>query len=173
MHYSLNHNPLLFSKQCICQHISNIILSGNLRSEWFTHCNILPHCMIENGVVFLPQDWLQSLSIINNRHVITVNIGWSSQWHTHHSKIIYDSTEWFNSSIHWYKLIPKEGYLNIGLLLRQQSDQCNIHVDQKTSLWTFSCLVPGIVTIYHNSNINFFTPWLKRIWRNCFGGITI
>ena len=119
IHYSFNHTPLILYKQCICQHITKVKVSRNLISEWLNHYNRLPHCMIENRVVFLPQDWLQSLSIINNRHVITVNIGQPSHWHTHYSNIVSESMEWIHSGIYCYKLRSKDRDLDSWFLLRQ------------------------------------------------------
>ena len=73
--YSFHHTPIIFSKEYLCQHIRKVKGSSNVISEQFTHCKRLPHCMIENWVVFILQGWIRSLIIANNRNVITVNIG--------------------------------------------------------------------------------------------------
>ena len=119
------------------------------------------------------QGWYQYLSILNDRHVITVTIGLTSQLHAHNLKLIYKSMECLHSSFHWYKLSPEDGSLDSWLLLRQPSKEFRIYEDKKISAWTWICLVTRMVTINHHYNINFFLPCLKRIWRNCFGGTTI
>ncbi len=63
----------------LCHEVRKINHSPHTGRWYFTHCNSLANSVIANGQVLLFQCWLGPLSVMNDRHVVAIDIPWSSR----------------------------------------------------------------------------------------------
>jgi hypothetical protein len=68
--------------------ISWVVVRQHMPSEAFIHRNRFSHCVITNTVRFLFQCGFRTLGVVNDQHVVPVEIRRARQWHTHHAQFI-------------------------------------------------------------------------------------
>jgi hypothetical protein len=61
--------------------------------QYLTQCNSLADSVVANGqaLLFQCQFWL--LSVMDNRHVVTINIHWSGNGDTHHEELVSNAPQ--------------------------------------------------------------------------------
>ena len=74
---------------------------------WISCCHRLVDSMIRNCIALLLKCLLWVWGIIDNWHVITVNIWGTRCWNTHHHQLLSDGTQYVHSNLHSYKLCAK------------------------------------------------------------------
>ncbi len=68
--------PLL-SVGHFCHEVREIILGPHMGRQYLTCCNSLADSVVANGQLLLFQCGLWLLGVIDNRHVVTIDMGWS------------------------------------------------------------------------------------------------
>ena len=69
---------------------------------------------------------------MDNRHVISINLGWSVNRDAHHSEFISDAFEALNTLFETDKLRAKDGAFHYGLLLTVLLYHTHVHEDRET-----------------------------------------
>ena len=145
--------------------VSGIVVSRNVTSERFAHRDRFSYGVVTYRVRLLFQSRFGSLHIVNNRHVITVNIGRVWNLNSHHAQLVAKTTERFHALLHCNKLRAKDTGFNRSLLLREPDDRCHIQVNDKTCTRATRQFVPCVIRINVHSEINVLSTGLRSIWR--------
>jgi hypothetical protein len=92
--------------------ISRIVNIRHIPTDWLSHSNRLAYRMVENRFWLLLQDRLRSLGVMNNRHVLPINICGATQGHTHHYQLVAEATTGLNPILRRNKLSSKDTSLH-------------------------------------------------------------
>ena len=97
---------LLFVK--VFGHHVRIIVSGLVvHCQRFSTLYCFAHSMVANRIDFLLQCRFRSLCVVNDRHVVTIHIGCSGHWYTHHAQLVADASDCLNTGLHSNELSSK------------------------------------------------------------------
>ena len=74
IHYTLNAIPALLAIQYLGQQVCIVMLGRNVACQNLFHGNRLTHSVVTYRIALLLQLRLRSLSIVDNRHVVTIYV---------------------------------------------------------------------------------------------------
>ena len=107
----LNHNQQGRTRPCQSNHCKPlqtfrfcppgatfIIMHRYVTGQTFSHSDGLTHRVVTHRSRLLLEHRLRSLSVMDNGHVITIDVRWPWQRHTHHPKFVADSSHGLHSS---------------------------------------------------------------------------
>ena len=107
--------------------------------------------MISYCIALLLKCRLYFWDVVNNWHVISIKIGGPRYWNTHHSQLILDLMQGFNSNFHCNKLWIKYWRFYGRLLLRVSVDKWHDHVDHEPGLTSSTTFVASIIAVYEQT----------------------
>ncbi len=73
--------------------VREIILGLHMGRQYLTHCNSLVDSVVANGQVLLFQCLFWPLSVMDNRHVVTIDVGWSCNGDAHHAELVSNAPQ--------------------------------------------------------------------------------
>ena len=101
--------------------------------------------MISNRVTLLLQTGLRKLIIMNDQHVVTLDIRWATNLYSNHPQLILYSNKFLHENLHGQKLRLKHRFIYCDLLLGEPLDQRSVKEDEETRAGhpclLFSCVV--------------------------------
>ena len=71
--------------------VRKIILCPHMGHQDFPHCNSLADYVVATGHILLFQCQLGSLSVVDDRHVVTIDISWPRDGNTHHVELVLNA----------------------------------------------------------------------------------
>ena len=77
--------PPLLSRQAFSQEVSKILQGRHVSRKALLHCHGFTNEMIADAIGFLSQDRLRLQGVINDRHVVPINISGASNSDTYHT----------------------------------------------------------------------------------------
>ena len=103
------------------------------------HRKRLTNSLIAYRVTLLIQVGLRTLSIMNGRNDVPINILWDRNRYSHHPKTITHSSEYIHDNLCGQKLYPKHRYHYCGLILGEPLNQRSIqeYENQERDLLVF------------------------------------
>ncbi len=131
--------------------VSCICLQGchaSIRDQPDIHPLSRLHALRGNSLCsFLLQYWLRTLSIVNNWHVVTVNVRGAGQRDSHHSELVPYASQRFHPLLHGNKFGTKHISLDGGLFLGVPIDWSHIQVDDETTSRTSRSLISRMIWV--------------------------
>ena len=126
-----------------------------------THHNKLANSVISNRVTLLLQSVLRMLSIINDWHVVPINIWWARNQYSYNPQLIPYSLEGFHDNLHGHKLRPKHRHLYRGLILGEPLNRRSFQEDKKSWARPPCLLLSRVVAIDILTQVNWLSPFLR------------
>ena len=146
-----DHITALLAGQDLGQEVSPVKQGRDMSRQTFFHCDSFPHEEIANTARLLLQTRFRPGGVVDDRHVVTVNIGGSVHRDTHHAQLVPDAAQGFDALLHGNKLHANDSAFNSGLFLGVLAYQGLIQEDQTASAGTTIRLVPGVVRVNKHS----------------------
>jgi hypothetical protein len=76
--------------------------------EGLAHGNQLLDCMIVNQVALFFEHGFRLLHVVDNQHIVDVNVGGTRDPHIHHAQFLLQSPQQLHPNFHCYKLSSKD-----------------------------------------------------------------
>ena len=103
------------------------------------------------------------LGVVNNRHVITVNVGWAHKLHSHQSQFVAKASQSFHTLFYGHEFGSKDASLNSGLFLREPDDGRHIQYNDKAHSRLTCYFVPCMIRVDEHAEIDVLAPWSEGL----------
>ena len=135
------------SRDNIGSWVSTVLRCGDVSSQGSSHCYQFTHSVVTDQVRLLPQIRLWALCIMDNWHIIIIDICWTTYSHTHHPKLVVYSTHSFHPLLHCHKLCSKQRGFYRCLHLGKPVHKRRIYINKVACLGPSRSLIRGVVRV--------------------------